>query len=342
MARSVRRASPSCKTTTRRSTEHKNILPLVHSHSPTHPRSSLPTQTVAEIVEKEEQEDDEEEERQLSLIEQLLPNEMLLMVFSKLPIHALGSASIVCRQWQAVASSPSLWRTACLDAFRYAPADTNERILHKFHRGSWRDMYMDRCHLRFDGLYVARNTYIRTGATEWKVRNPVHLVAYYRYCRFFPDGTFVYRTTPETVSKVAKSLLLYDGRARTTRNAHVKHEQAVNCGRYKLSERGDVLHTAMRYDNSTSTEVRTKMKVRSTVRGAFNRLDIESIVSYDREDGTSVPMMAVGGEGELGGDGVEERRYNRGLASYVFIPWEQVNSHVLNLPVEKMDVWLPG
>lgn len=29
------------------------------------------------------------------------------------------------------------------------------------------------------GLYVSRNTYIRTGVAEWKVSNPVHLVRIY-------------------------------------------------------------------------------------------------------------------------------------------------------------------
>jgi hypothetical protein len=49
-------------------------------------------------------------------------------------------------------------------------------------------MYLDRGHLRFDGVYVARNTYVRMGAVEWRVKHAVHLVAYYRYLRFLPDG----------------------------------------------------------------------------------------------------------------------------------------------------------
>lgn len=28
----------------------------------------------------------------------------------------------------------------------------------------------------YPGLYVSRNTYIRTGIAEWKITNPVHLV----------------------------------------------------------------------------------------------------------------------------------------------------------------------
>ena len=51
--------------------------------------------------------------------------------------------------------------------------------------------------MRYDGLYVSRNTYIRTGLTEWRIKNPVHLVTYFRYLHFFPDGTFTTRTSPE-------------------------------------------------------------------------------------------------------------------------------------------------
>jgi hypothetical protein len=38
-------------------------------------------------------------------------------------------------------------------------------------------------------VYVARNTYIRVGAVELHRTNTVHLACYYRYYRFFPNGT---------------------------------------------------------------------------------------------------------------------------------------------------------
>jgi F-box protein 9 len=28
-------------------------------------------------------------------------------------------------------------------------------------RGRWRNMYLDRPHMRYDGIYVSRNTYIK-------------------------------------------------------------------------------------------------------------------------------------------------------------------------------------
>lgn len=38
------------------------------------------------------------------------------------------------------------------------------------------------------------------------MKNPVHLVCYYRYFRFFPDGTLLYRTSPEVPVQVQRSM----------------------------------------------------------------------------------------------------------------------------------------
>lgn len=48
----------------------------------------------------------------------------------------------------------------------------------------------------------------------------------------------------------------------------------------------------MIYANSMNTEIRAKLKLRSTSRGANNRLDVESIVSFDKADGISTPVMS--------------------------------------------------
>lgn len=194
-------------------------------------------------------------------------------------------------------------------------------------------MFLERSHLRFDGVYVSRNTYIRTGITSG-----VPLVCYFRYCRFFPDGTLLYRTSPEPLARVAKTMQTrqYTAPARSRTSSESLHH-----GRFKLD--GDTVYTAMRYNNSMATEVRSRMKLRSTVRGANNRLDIQSIVSYDREDGSVVPMNPVPPDAEVAGlDGVETRTYSRGMAPYIFVPWEQTATHILNLPVSQMDVFIAG
>jgi F-box protein 9 len=258
-----------------------------------------------------------------------------------LPVTSLGVVQCVCRQWREAAQSPSLWRTACTEAFAFAPKEVNERLIDRDYSSDWKRMFLERSHLRFDGIYVARNTYVRTGATEWKVRNPVHLVAYFRYQRFLPNGTLLYRTSPENLAKVAKSLMATTSTLEGSPANKAKRgaESHVFIGRWKLD--GEKLYTALRYDNSTSTEVRCRLKLRSTVPGANNRLDIESICSYDREDGRVMPMT-VGPRNDDANDGSDRRDYRRGTAPYVFVPMYQFHSHVINLPPDKMDVWIPG
>ena len=50
----------------------------------------------------------------LSPIEQLLPEELLLHIFERLPITALAAAQGVCRQWRRVGAAQPLWRRACM------------------------------------------------------------------------------------------------------------------------------------------------------------------------------------------------------------------------------------
>lgn len=47
----------------------------------------------------------------------------------------------------------------------------------------------------------------------------------------------------------------------------------------------------MIYANSHNTEIRARLGLRSTVRGANNRLDVDSIVSFDKADGVSTPVL---------------------------------------------------
>ena len=54
---------------------------------------------------------------------------------------------------------------------------------------------------------------------------------------------------------------------------------------------GDKLETAIIYPNCATTEIRSRLRLRSTLPGANNRLDVESIMSYDRGDGVLTPVL---------------------------------------------------
>jgi hypothetical protein len=122
------------------------------------------------------------------LIEKLLPEEVLLLVLERLPITSLAAAQCVCRQWRNVGASQSLWLRACNEAFFTSTAEQNAALVRQQYGGSWKRMLLERPHLRYDGIYVSRNTYLRTGVVEWSVRNAVSLQA---ACRQLAGGALV-------------------------------------------------------------------------------------------------------------------------------------------------------
>lgn len=59
---------------------------------------------------------------------------------------------------------------------------------------SWREMFRSRPRIRFNGCYISTVNYTRAGAANtnsltWGA--PVHIVTYYRYLRFFRDGSVI-------------------------------------------------------------------------------------------------------------------------------------------------------
>ena len=53
------------------------------------------------------------------------------------------------------------------------------------------------------------------------------------------------------------------------------------------------LFTSMPLGNKAGTEIRTRLRLRSTVRGANNRLDVDAIVSYDRGTNAAIPLQGA-------------------------------------------------
>jgi hypothetical protein len=51
---------------------------------------------------------------------------------------------------------------------------------------SWRDMYLQRPRLRYNGCYISKTSYIRDGENSFQDRfyRPWHLVEYFRYLRY--------------------------------------------------------------------------------------------------------------------------------------------------------------
>ncbi|KAL2130273.1 hypothetical protein VTI74DRAFT_6690 [Chaetomium olivicolor] len=110
---------------------------------------------------------------------------------------------------------------------------------------SWQRMFRLRPRIRFNGCYISTVNYIRAGqasANQITWNSPVHIVTYYRYLRFFRDGTAIsLLTTAEPADVVhhltREAVALHAGGA----NPHLPSAvaQSVLKGRWRLAREAD-------------------------------------------------------------------------------------------------------
>ncbi|KAJ8284523.1 hypothetical protein COCON_G00033730 [Conger conger] len=156
-----------------------------------------------------------------------LPMEVLMYIFrwvvsSELDLRALEQLSLVCRGFFICARDPEIWRSACLRVWGRGCTKVIPFT-------SWREMFLERPHMRFDGVYISKTTYIRQGEESLDgFYRAWHQVDYYRYLRFFSDGQVMMLTTPEDPLTVVSRL-----RSRNPRG------DSVMFGHFRLSQDTD-------------------------------------------------------------------------------------------------------
>ncbi|XP_072416461.1 F-box only protein 9 isoform X1 [Chiloscyllium punctatum] len=156
-----------------------------------------------------------------------LPFEVLMYIFrwvvsSDLDLRSLEQLSMVCRAFYICARDPEIWRLACLKVWGRA---CSSLVLYS----SWRQMFLERPRVRFDGVYINKTTYIRQGEESLDgFYRAWHQVEYYRYLRFFPDSQVIMLTTPEDPQSIIPRLSVRSPRM-----------DAVLFGHYRLSQETD-------------------------------------------------------------------------------------------------------
>lgn len=178
----------------------------------------------------------------------VLPREVLMYIFrwvvsSDLDMRALEQLSLVCRGFYICARDPEIWRLACLRVW-------GRGCTKVLPFSSWRDMFLERPRVRFDGLYISKITYIRQGEESLDgFYRAWHQVEYYRYLRFFPDGQVMMLTTPDEPQVTVPQL--------RSRNARM---ESVLVGHYRLSQ-----------DTDNQTKVFVVVAKRKEEKSRFNK-----------------------------------------------------------------------
>ncbi|EDS38277.1 F-box only protein 9 [Culex quinquefasciatus] len=128
-----------------------------------------------------------------------LPMEVILyilrwVVSSDLDLRSMERFGRVCRGFYLLARDPEIWRRACVRLW-----GVNVGNLKGSPFASWREMYINRPRVHFHGCYISRTSYLRYGENSFQDQfyRPVQLVEYYRYFRFFADGSVLMLTSAE-------------------------------------------------------------------------------------------------------------------------------------------------
>jgi F-box protein 9 len=140
------------------------------------------------------------------------------------------------------AELPQLTREA-QDSLKSA---TTLSLYEALYASSWQRMFRSRPRIRFNGCYISTVNYIRAGQSavhqiSW-TSNPVHIVTYYRYLRFFRDGTLISLLTtaepPDVVHHLTKDALALHRASAMTHLPSALMQQAL-MGRWRLSSSAD-------------------------------------------------------------------------------------------------------
>ncbi|NXG89463.1 FBX9 protein, partial [Stercorarius parasiticus] len=109
----------------------------------------------------------------------VLPMEVLMYIFrwvvsSDLDLRSLEQLSLVCRGFYICARDPEIWHQVCLKIWGRS---CNKLVPY----ASWREMFLERPRVRFDGVYISKTKYIRQGEQSLDgFYRAWHQVEYYR------------------------------------------------------------------------------------------------------------------------------------------------------------------
>ncbi|GAB2215945.1 hypothetical protein Drorol1_Dr00023708 [Drosera rotundifolia] len=89
--------------------------------------------------------------------------------------------------------------------------------------------------------------------------------------------------------------------------------------------------------------------LRGTVAGDYNRMDLVSLVTSgviendtNSHEEDIFAVVERWQDDETHNPDVPAISHNRGMTPFIFIPFYEVETSVLNLPVDKMDYFVPG
>ncbi|GAB0097815.1 F-box only protein 9 [Sergentomyia squamirostris] len=209
-----------------------------------------------------------------------LPPEIILCIFKwvisrDLDMRSLDQLSRVCKGFYICARDSELWRQACSRIWGVSVGSpTALGFL------TWRQMFQERYRLNYHGCYISKTSYLRYGENSFQDQfyRPVHLVEYYRYMRFFPEGRVLMLTTSEEpIHCVGKLKNRMPGKKEILVGEYELHGEMVIIMLKRPEHHRSKLTTPKRHNNyfveKESETFYLEMKILTTAKRRFSQLE---------------------------------------------------------------------
>ncbi|KAI7896758.1 uncharacterized protein EV154DRAFT_584922, partial [Mucor mucedo] len=196
-----------------------------------------------------------------------LPNEVMLHIVRHLILNSISTLpyfALTCKKFFLYSRDPSVWQYACFRVFKTPGMTLEQSRQYQCNQvlqydGHWMRMFIDRPRIRYDGVYISTCHYIRPGASDTAWNKPIHFVTYYRYIRFFPDGTVLKHLTTDEPIHVVKWLV------------PGFHKKQCFHGKFLL-ENNDHIMIVMKDPSLKGETFNLSLKIKTTHRGRHNKL----------------------------------------------------------------------
>ncbi|KAJ3225735.1 hypothetical protein HK099_006348 [Clydaea vesicula] len=138
----------------------------------------------------------------------LFPNEIISNILKFVLIQdfsAFESLSSVNKHFNSLVHEQSMFRWLSEHVHSYFNNVTNKDF--RIYNNCWKNVLLTKPRIRFNGCYISRLNYFRHGFNEALFNQPIHIISYFRYIRFFKNNSCLFFTTTLEPKKVVTDIL---------------------------------------------------------------------------------------------------------------------------------------
>ena len=205
-----------------------------------------------------------------------LPVEVLLLILKYVVSNDLDMKSLerfgrVCKGFFLLSRDPEIWKLACYKVWKNNVSPTTEIL-------SWREIFINRCRVLFDGCYICKINYQRLGENSFQDQfyRPVQIVEYFRLIRFFADGTLFMMTSADelqhSVNRLKNPKIAMQQREILKGNYHYQDNHVLIVIKKKSSPNANQKYKRKAMENDNCLTFFLELEIGNSQRRNFTKL----------------------------------------------------------------------